>query len=343
MRSTRDILLGIVFFGGILLLAVATVTLSGWSLRGKAPLRVHFENARGLKAGDAVRVAGTRFGRVREVTYFANAPPGRRVVVLAELDTAVVLREGHTLVIEPASALGGRVLEIDPEGADLFGTSQVDAMTAMAEFFADNEQDVRRFLSAAANTVERVERGEGTIGRLLRDEGPFADVAAAAADVREIAEGIRTGRGTLGQLVTNEKAYADIAATASSLRALAEGAERGEGALGRLLRDEEMGRALSEAISSLREVATTLREGRGSLGKLLTDEALYATWTAVGEDVRAITTALREGKGVLGRLVMDEELGRQLEQTFRAISRQIEDAREAAPIATFAGVLFGVL
>jgi len=352
MRSTRDILLGIVFFGGIGVLAFATVALSGWSLRAKPRIVVTFENARGLKEGDAVRVVGTRFGRVREVTYDEAAPPGRRVAVLAELDDVVVLREGYEIVIEPASALGGRVLEIDPGpptgnpiplDALHQGSSLEDALTAMAEFFSKNEAGVRRSVDAIAAVAERIERGEGTLGRLVNDPRPFDDLVAVAGDVREIVDGIAAGRGTLGQFVTNETAYANFSAAASSIRNLAEGAERGEGTLGKLLRDEALAAEFTETVSSIRDITASLSEGRGSLGKLISDDRLYVTWTELGEDVRAVARSLREGRGVLGRLLVDEEMGRQLEVTLRAISRQIEDAREAAPIATFAGVLFGVL
>lgn len=91
----------------------------------------------------------------------------------------------------------------------------------------------------------------------------------------------------------------------------------------------------------LREFADGAAEGRGLLGRVLNDPELAANASAFLEDLAEVSRRLKEGEGSLGRLLAKEEAYQQLMQALKSLNAQLEDAREAQPVSTFAGMLFG--
>lgn len=73
----------------------------------------------------------------------------------------------------------------------------------------------------------------------------------AIAAVSELAQKINRGEGTLGRLVNDPEAAENLNATLASLRGISERIDRGEGSLGKLVNDEETVDSLNEALGGL--------------------------------------------------------------------------------------------
>src|SRR5262245_22820608 len=213
MRISKEAVLGFLLLTGIAALAVATIALTEFSIRKKPRLAAFFEDAKFLKKGDPVYVTGVRAGRVKSVGYDPARATGQRVKIVAELDRPIVLREGYAIEIMESTLLGGRVVSIEPglpdrseiaAGTELRGTTRPEPLAALANLIDENSGEVRRILLAAASTIERIDRGEGSLGRLLKDDSLYKDIASAARGVRETVDDVRAGRGTIGKLLYEE-------------------------------------------------------------------------------------------------------------------------------------------
>src|SRR5262249_9289439 len=55
--------------------------------------------------------------------------------------------------------------------------------------------------------VAEVEKGNGTLGKLLKDDTLYTELTAATQDVRGIVRDVKNGEGTVGKLVKNQEAY----------------------------------------------------------------------------------------------------------------------------------------
>ena len=75
---------------------------------------MNFPEARGLRQGDSVLVAGMRVGRVRTLEFYPNRPRDQRIHVTLKLDQEIPLREDYEILIEDATLLGGRNVTIEP-------------------------------------------------------------------------------------------------------------------------------------------------------------------------------------------------------------------------------------
>lgn len=360
----RDFVLGMVFFGGIALLLYYTIVLTGFSFRPKTMLIGRFPDARGLKEGDAVHVAGRPTGTVREVTLDYERPRDRRIGVVMEFSEAPLLREGYAMRIAEFTALGGRVIEIDPgpPGArplevteELLGFADPGALELVREVIEENREGLRSILSNLREATDAVAAGQGVLGALVKDEGMREDLERILDDLRQTAADVRSGKGTLGALIHDvemrervSQILDDAGASIADLREVARQAREGEGLLGALLNDPQMREDAERLLENLDATAVRLREfadgaaeGRGLLGRVLNDPELAANASAFLEDLAEVSRRLKEGEGSLGRLLAKEEAYQQLMQALKSLNAQLEDAREAQPVSTFAGMLFG--
>lgn len=63
------------------------------------------------------------------------------------------------------------------------------------------------------NIVARVERGEGTIGKLVAKEDVYNKLDSALGSLNTITQKVERGEGTIGKLFTDEKAYEQLTST----------------------------------------------------------------------------------------------------------------------------------
>ena len=66
-------------------------------------------------------------------------------------------------------------------------------------------------------------RGEGTFGKIVKDEAMYTDLKETAKNLNEITRKINSGEGTLGKLINEDKLYRDTTATMKKVEKAAEG------------------------------------------------------------------------------------------------------------------------
>ena len=109
--------------------------------------------------------------------------------------------------------------------------------------------------------IKRVEQGEGTIGKLLKNNTVHDDAKILMANLREISEKLKAGEGTLGKLMSEDAAvYDDLNATLASVRSISESINAGEGTLGKLVRDAELYNETTSLVEDVRAAVDDLRE-----------------------------------------------------------------------------------
>jgi phospholipid/cholesterol/gamma-HCH transport system substrate-binding protein len=71
--------------------------------------------------------------------------------------------------------------------------------------------------------ASKINKGEGTIGKLVNDEAVYTDLKETTKNLSEISRKINSGEGTLGKLVNEDKLYRDTTATMKKVEKAAEG------------------------------------------------------------------------------------------------------------------------
>ena len=318
MRLSREQQVGLFFLGGLLLFGVfieATVG-TGLFFRGYR-LWAEFRDVQGLTPGASVRVAGVRAGTVEEVILKDDrvrvgfdvrddvevrsdavarldfqALSGTRYVSI-DLGTpeAPLAEPGGTLTTEEPAGISQMVDELQGLArsvrglADSLNENQDLLLTGMNEMIEENRRSLGETMEHLAGITGKLDRGEGTLGRLLSDERLYHEATAVLAGIRE----------SFGDVRRLTSALADP-----------------DGAVGRLLHDPDLYDDLRETLASLQVAAANFEDiservaaGEGTIGRLLADDSIYVQTEEALQGVTRATRGIEDQApiSVLGTLI----------------------------------------
>ena len=301
---TIEILVGLFMFVVLIALGIFTIVLSQENLLKKSyPYEFVFSEIGGLREGDNVFLRGMNIGRVKQTDLQES-----HVRVYVTLDVPINLRHGYKIDVVDSSMLGGKNLKIfeGPEDAQEIGEN----MTVLGSKPVEMIEEMGRALSGFQDTINAVNAGEGTLGKLLKDETVYNNIAQISKDFSKIMSRLEGGEGSLGMLLAADdgQLYDDGKALMANLRMISQNLADGKGTLGQLMSGEDTAfQDLEATLASVRSISESISEGEGTLGKLVRDAKLYDETTLLVEDIRAA----------------------------------VDDLREASPITSFGSVLFG--
>ena len=380
-----EVIVGIFMVAVIALLGYFTIIISGVDVmfgRKRATATIAFKDVGGLKERDNVVYRGMKVGTVDRIILGQS-----NILVEASVDDDVVLRKSCRVSVSALSLLGGNYLlleegtgEPQPLTTTVFhGEPPVDWMRdlgTIARNLSDLTSDgnvrsiVTNFEATAANLntiVSRVERGEGTVGKLLSsDDTVYNDISnavasakTAAADISAIASRVERGDGTLGKLLsTNDVIHADlrdalasartaldaVKSAATNINAIAARLERGEGTMGKLLSSDDAVYAdLKASLANIRKVTDDLKAGEGLAGRLVYDKKLGADASELLENLNGVSSRLAKGSGTLGKLMTDQELYNELNALIKDVRQIVDNYRDTTPVSTFGSLIMGGL
>lgn len=357
---TIEMIVGTFIASVFVVLVAFTIVVSGSRIfqGGTQAMEIIFDDVGSLRRHDIVLMRGVQVGKVDKLHLFDG-----QVRVKLALTAPVKLRDDYRVRVEPSSLLGGNQLIIEegrgeplPDDTELRGASPGNLMEDVGKLVQDVRRsldqggvltNIQRVAADLAQISGRLERGEGTLGRLLSsDDQLYTDVAAVAASLRSVGARLDKGEGTLGRLLSSDdQLYRNLDATVASLKEIAGRLQRGEGSLGKLLSsDDQVYQDLQAMITSLKQVAERVNRGEGTLGKLLSsDDQLYTDLAATAGSLRDISGRLAAGEGTLGRLLSkDDALYAEIEGLVKDARVTLDDLRESTPVTTFASIFLGV-
>ena len=375
MRKSNDIfsevIVGVFMVAVLSLLAYFTIVISGVDLllgRAMTTAVVEFPDVGGLKERDSVVYRGMKVGTVDSI---ALAP--KSITVKIKVAKEVVLRKSYRITVASHSLLGGNFLQLDeglgdslPLETTLFrGEPPLDWMRDLGEI-ARNLSDITKDggikgiitnLSTASEKVnvmvQRVERGEGTVGRLLSaDDTLYRDLQDAVSgakatftNIAVVAERVERGEGTIGKLLSSDDTvYVDLKNTIAKASEIADRLAAGEGTIGKLLsKDSAVYDDLKASIANIRDVTGKIKEGDGLLARITNDKKLSDDAAALFDNLKTISDRLQKGEGTLGRLTTDAELYNEISALLKDVRQIVDNYRDTTPISTFAGLIGGAL
>jgi len=332
IRGATEIKVGIFVFIGIVALLYLTFKLGEEAFVPKDVYKIYavFNNISGLTKGAKVEMAGIPIGRVGNIEL---TPDGKAKVELL-IYKNYKIQEDAKAVIRTYGVLGDKFVEIKPG----FSTTYLQPGSMIA--YTEGAISVDEILASIGPTVEGLKELLGTEEGRENLKILVANIRDASQSFKNIAEKIEKGQGTLSKLISDDKLYKDLASTAESLKVVTKQIESGQGTLGKLVKDDELYKSLKITVANLESVSKRLERGEGTLGKLMRDDKLYKDLKAISEDLRKITAQIESGKGTLGKLLKDDSLYLEAKKTLKSVNRAAQGVEEQVPI-TVLGVVAG--
>lgn len=318
-----ELRVGLFVLVGLLILAVAIFYVTGAGVFGpKYRLKTYLPEVSGLAAGAPVRLDGVEIGNVERISLVPREhgkPPDHlhNIEVEMRLDRRyqgdILTDSVATLVTE--GLLGNRYVNIQrgysgvpiKDGQSVPGGEE-KAIKEVVERSADVLANLKALSEDIQDIVGNVQKGKGTLGKLLNDEQAYNHLNSILSKGDQIVSNVQSGQGTVGKLLMKDELGNKVEATIDQANTILADLRAQKGTLGKLLYDPTLYDQAKEALSNGNSLLGDVRAGKGTLGKLVTDETLYNKLRDTSSNLSEATSKLNKSDNTAGKLFSDPKL-----------------------------------
>ena len=262
---------GIAFFVGIVLLMALTFWVGKIRLfENGYIIKVNFSQIGGLKRGDTVTLAGMKVGRVEDFDIKDN-----KIQVSLWIRKETVLRQNSIFSINDVSLMGGKYVGITMGTVDslILGPGsivdgkdsyQLDQLFTKAGEISDSIEKL----------VSKIEKGEGTAGKLLTDEELYKNTSEFMQSAKETSD--------KAQKIIDEfqGIGTEVKETVGTIKKIVKKIGKGEGTVGKLIYDEELYNETKKTIKSAKTVSDDAKDVLGKMKEIKTWLGIESVYSA---------------------------------------------------------------
>ena len=335
-----ELRVGVLVITSFALLALAIFYVSGQAgfFVKKYTITAYFQNANNLRGGAEVSLEGVTIGNVDRVVISKQSDPNKAVEARLKLDEQYknIIRSDSKVSISTIGLLGDSKVDI---------TRGTEAGTVVEEsgFIQGSEEgDIRRIVQGANDVVanfqvlsedfkkisDRIDRGEGTLGKFLTDTAIYDNANAATRELSTLVRDARTGPGTMGKLISDDAVYRKMTEIEEHVDNLVLKIEKGQGTAGKLLNDPSLYNRFDDLAAKFQRISDRIDRGEGTFGKLLTDDSLYTDFRSGVTKFNALVESVQNGEGSAGKFIKDPAMYNSFNQTASEIQKLIYDLRQ---------------
>jgi phospholipid/cholesterol/gamma-HCH transport system substrate-binding protein len=330
---------GLVSIVSVTLLAATIFLITGQTglFSESVELRTYTSDAGGLRTGAVVRLAGVDVGNISRVTLSGRPELNQAVEIVFQVNSRFLpdIRSDSQVLLAAEGLLGERYINITrgTDAGEPVADGGVVPFRETAEFsqLVGSSSDLLNNLNVLTarlnNVVEKIETGEGTIGRFITDDTLFRRLDATVGQAETLVADLNEGKGSLGRLLKSEEFYLKVDSTVDRLQNIAAKIESGDGTIARLINDPSLYNNAEQLMARGGVMLDNINQGQGTLGRLATDDELYQRLNSAVGNIDALTTTIRNGEGTIGRLFHDPSLYEGLNTTSMEVRELIGDFR----------------
>lgn len=218
-KKSNEVSVGVFVILGFIFLTLVLFFVSGvYLFRSGYTVNAMFNYVSILNKGAPVRMAGVRVGEVSQVDIiYDKAKQNNRVKVKLFIEKGVEIRENYTFTIRGTHVLSEPHVEITPkpgtfpllhkgavvEGVPLVAVEELmdrahetlDHLSSLSESLKDSLkspdgsmyqsfQNIESSSASLSNIFWKIEKGDGTLGKLLMEDELYQEMNAFVKDVR---------------------------------------------------------------------------------------------------------------------------------------------------------------
>ena len=283
----------------------------------KMTLRAYFDSAQGLRVGAPVRLQEVDIGNVQSIRIVRDrrATP---VEVRMKVGTRYLsnLRKDSQVALRTAGVLGETFVDIDStktkkgevQDGDELPVVEKPALEDVVESSQAALINMQLLLQRADRIMASVENGEGSIGKLLKDDELYRRLNSTVREAQSIAEQVGSGKGSIGKFLYSDELYTKTNTTVDKLNNLLDEVNSGRGTIGKFVKDEALYNNARDLTAKANRMIDDVNAGKGTLGKLTKDEALAAKIDSTVTKLDTMMTRLEAGEGSAGKFLRDPAL-----------------------------------
>ena len=324
--------LGIFIFLGSTLLVIGIFLLGNKEslFRPTFTVKAYFKNIEGLRNGAPVRLGGIDVGSVKNIEIVKDTTGKVEVTMRLHNEVQRFIRKDTKASIETEGLVGNKVvvLEIGSATADLIeegGTIQAKDPIGFGAVIEETQGIMgytKEMTKNMADLFERINKGEGTIGKILTDDKLYfqateltkrADqsLGAIIIELEKVSQIFKTLGSGVSEVITN------VNQAVIEVDTIIEGVSKGRGLLGQVL--VEGTKYDSLFTNTMSEIQKTSVEARISASRLSENmEALKHNW---------LFKSYFEDRGYWDKAEYEDQINsslRELDEKIKIIDQRIE-------------------
>ena len=291
-NKTSTIKIGIFISIGIAILIIAIFLLGEKNAMFKSTfdVKAYFKDIQGLRSGATVRLSGIDVGSVKKIQIMSDTTGRVEVTMSLVKDIQRFIKTDTKATIETEGLVGSKVvvLIISNTGAEEVGEGGViktqeplgfSAILAETKGIMEYTKDMTQNL---AEIIARVNRGEGSIGKLLKDEELYNDAKAltkrADLSLQSITSQATGLVGLFNELGDGVKeVVGNVDSAVSRIDYILTGVQQGKGVLGQMLiSGTKFDTTFSATLSNIEKTSADARLSASRLAENM--EALKHNW-----------------------------------------------------------------
>jgi phospholipid/cholesterol/gamma-HCH transport system substrate-binding protein len=291
-NKTSTVKIGIFITIGLAILVVAIFLLGEKSalFQSTFDIKAYFKDIQGLRNGAIVRLSGIDVGSVKNIAIVSDTS-GRVEVTMALIkDIKRFIRTDSKAVIETEGLVGNKVVVLsvgtsNAEEVKNGGVIKAQEPLGFSAIIAETQgimQYTKEMTKNLAEIIGRVNNGEGSIGKLLKDEQLYNDAKAltqtADQSLKSITtevNGITTLFNELGDGV--KVVVGNIDSVVSRIDYILAGIQQGKGVMGQILvNGTKLDTTFKNTLDNIEKTSADARLGASRLAENM--EALKHNW-----------------------------------------------------------------
>jgi len=275
---STEVKVGLFVILGVCILIYMTATVGKWNLgQDKGYLvTVKLDSAAGLLKDSSVKVLGVAQGKV-EALEIEND----KAKISLRLPSDLTLPEDSLVYLRSEGLLGENYIEIKPgspqkppvthEGELMQGAPPADIDQLLTELstVATGINDLTRTITQPTDSAQEEEGKRGALQSII------SNLEATSTSLKNLSRNIERGEGTLGKLLTDETIYNQLTTTLADIGVVFENLSSSEGTLIKLFQDEEIYESIKDTTARINAIIKKTEQGEGMAGKLLIDNRIY--------------------------------------------------------------------
>jgi phospholipid/cholesterol/gamma-HCH transport system substrate-binding protein len=333
-KQRRNFIIGVFVIAGILLFIV-TIYLVGkkeFIFGRPAKISAIFNDVKGLREGDNVRLSGIDIGTVSSLAFMED----NRVFIQMNIDQEQVqyIRKDSRVTIGSEGLMGSKVVMIIPgapgtppvkESDTLLTVEQVDIDDILQEVNKTSE-NIAIVSNELISITQKINRGDGIFGKIFTDTTLTRNLDDAARNISFITE---------------------------NLSDLSQKVNQGQGIVGKLFADTSLtneigsaGQNVDEIANNLAEITDKINKGEGVFGRMFTDTSLTSNLFVTSKNLKEtssslmkLTEKLNNDSSALNMLIDDPVFADSLEILIDRLNIGVVEATEAADAVQRSGLI----
>lgn len=274
----------------------------------------YFDDALGLKPGAAVTLEGITIGTVKTVTVVATPEhKAAPVQIVMKLDTKYQydLHTDSTVSLVTAGVLGDTGLDISSQfavGPQLRDGDELKSLAAPSLFGVEKAGQatvatVKSTLGGLDAVVDKIQKGDGTLGKFIADKQLVNDANATLSDIQKITTKLNSNDNSAGKFVNAPAGSSPASDALAKFNSITQDLQDGKGSAGKMLHDPSFQATAKSTWDNASSLMDGVNAGKGGIGVLLKDPTVSKNLTGSVTQANTLITNVNAGNGSVGKIL----------------------------------------